>query len=254
VASPRRGAVGRLNPWLVVAIAFGAALLGSLSGGSTSMLTTPAWIAMGAPFATAVAADKLAATVWTAAASHGYLRGLPVDRRLLFSMGAAGLAGAAAGALLATSVPDDLLRRGAGGLILVAVLSSLRRPAMGAAEARGARTLPVVLAFPLGAYEGLLGSGNAVFTSLLLQRTRGWDLVVALGHYYAMAAVWCGLAAWIYFARGAFDWGLALPATAGALAGATVGARIGRAGGPRLVKPLFVTAGVLLSLKLLLGL
>lgn len=244
-----------MNPWLVGGIAFGAALLGAMSGGSTSMITTPAWMALGAPFATAVAADKLAATLWTLSAARGYLRGLPVDRRLILAMGGVGLGGAALGALLATGLDDALLRRVAGGLILVAVLWSLRRPARPATGSpRLAPTGAALLAFPLGTYEGLLGSGNAVFTSLLLQWARGWDLLVALGHYYAMAAAWCGLAAGIYFARGAFDWSLAVPAAVGALSGATLGARIGRAGGAPLVRPLFVIAGIVLSLHLLLGL
>jgi uncharacterized membrane protein YfcA len=243
-----------VNPLLVGGIAFGAALLGAMSGGSTSLITTPAWMALGAPFPTAVAADKLAATLWTASASRSYLRGLPVDRALLAGMSLTGLVGAAIGAVVATSVDERLLRRTAGALILAAILWSLRRarPPASPGPAMG-RGLAAALALPLGLYEGLLGSGNAVFTSLLLQRARHWDLIRALGHYYALAAVWCGLAAAIYFARGAFDWGLAIPATVGALIGATVGARLGRLGGSRVVRPLFVAAGVFLSLRLLLG-
>lgn len=239
---------------LVVGIAFGAALLGSLSGGSTSMITTPAWMALGTPFATAVAADKVAATLWTVVASRNYLSRDVVDGRLLLLMGSFGLVGAAGGAFLATAVDPHLLRRLAGAVILAALIwSARRRPARDSTSRPLSDGATAVLTLPLGIYEGLLGSGNAIFVTLLLQRARGWSLLRALGHYYALGAVWCGLAAGIYFARGAMDWSLALPVSVGALAGAAVGSRLGRAGGPTLVRPLFLVAGTLLSCLLLFG-
>jgi uncharacterized membrane protein YfcA len=101
-------------------------------------------------------------------------------------------------------------------------------------------------------YEALLGSGNGILTSALLVRTRGFDLPTALGHYYALAALWCALAAGVYFARGAFDWHLALPATLGAMAGGTLGARIGRKAGSKLIRPLFIGLGLVVAIRLLL--
>jgi hypothetical protein len=240
----------------VLAIAFGASLLASLSGGSVSMITTPAWIALGAPFPVAVASDKLAGMFWTVSAARTWLRDVAVDRRLLMTMGIVGLAGAFMGAALATSVNERLLRKGAGVLILFAVLASARQRTDGPTDRRTDKptgVLDSLLAFPLGLYEGLLGSGNGILTSSLLMRARGFDLPTALGHYYALAALWCALAAGVYFARGAVDWRLALPATIGAMAGGTLGARIGRQAGTRLVRPLFVTVGLILAARLLLS-
>ncbi|HEX9164527.1 MAG TPA: sulfite exporter TauE/SafE family protein [Gemmatimonadales bacterium] len=233
---------------LVAAIAFGAALLGTLSGGSTSLLTTPAWVALGAPFPAAVAADKVAATVWTMAAARSYLRRSAVDWRLLGRLGASGLIGAAAGALLATTLDERWLRKGAALLILGVLGWSLRRRASASAPLPD-WTVPAA-GLPLGIYEGVLGSGNAIFTTVLLQRVRGWTLPTALGHYYAVATGWCGLAAVVYLHRGALDWSLALPVTAGSLAGALVGSRLGARFGSVLIRPLFLGAGVLLALRL----
>lgn len=235
---------------LVAAIAFGAAVLGTLSGGSTSLLTTPAWVALGAPFPAAVAADKVAATVWTLAAARSYLRRSAVDWRLLGRLGASGLIGAAAGALLATTLDERWLRRGAALLILGVLGWSLRRRGSGSGVPLPDWTVPVA-GLPLGIYEGVLGSGNAIFTTVLLQRIRGWTLPTALGHYYAVAAGWCGLAAVVYLQRGALDWSLALPVTAGSVAGALVGSRLGARFGSVLIRPLFLGAGVLLALRLL---
>jgi uncharacterized membrane protein YfcA len=235
----------------VLGIAFGASLLAALSGGSSSMITTPAWVALGAPFPVAVASDKVAGMFWTISASRTYLARVAVDRRILIGMGVAGLAGAFAGAMIGTSVNEVVLRRGAGVLILIAIVASMRpvRPSDGQAVRRGVSLIGV----PLGLYEGLLGSGNGILTSTVLMRARGFDLPVALGHYYALAALWCALAAGVYFARGAIDWRLALPATVGALAGGTLGARIGRKAGSKLIRPLFVLTGIVLAVRLLLG-
>ena len=234
---------------LVAAIAFGAALLGTLSGGSTSLLTTPAWVALGAPFPAAVGADKVAATAWTLAAARSYLRRSAVDWHLLRRLAASGLIGASAGALLATTLDERWLRKGAA-LLILSVLGWSLRP-------RPAATVPLpgwavpVAGLPLGLYEGLLGSGNAIFTTVLLQRVRGWTLPTALGHYYAVAAGWCGLAAVVYLHRGALDWSLALPVTAGSVAGSLVGSRLGARFGSVLIRPFFLGAGVLLALRLL---
>ena len=240
-----------MTPLAVLAIAFGASLLASLSGGSSSMITTPAWVALGAPFPVAVASDKIAGMFWTVSAARTYLANVAVDRRLLMTMGIVGLAGAFAGALIGTTVNESVLRRGAGVLILIAVISSLRTGRR--SDGPTVRRNTGIVGFPLGLYEGLLGSGNGILTSTILMRTRGFELPVALGHYYALAALWCALAAGVYFARGAIDWRLALPATVGALAGGTIGARIGRKAGSKLIRPLFVITGIVLAVRLLLG-
>ena len=242
-----------MNLPAVVAIAFGASLLGSLSGSSSSMITTPAWVTLGASFPVAVAADKVAGTFWTVVAARTYLARGRLDRRVLLGLGIAGLLGAAAGALLATALDERLLRRGAGIFILGAIGLSLRpRPAPAPAASDRSGTA-AAWGFPLGVYEGLLGSGNAILTTLLLQRTRGWDLLVALGHYYALAAMWCALAALMYISRGAFDPTLALAATLGSIGGGALGARLGRIHGATVVRPLFILAGTALAFRLLLG-
>ena len=243
-----------MNAPAVVAIAFGASLLGALSGSSSSMITTPAWVTLGASFPVAVAADKVAGTFWTVVAARTYLTRGRLDRQLLLGMGIAGLLGAAGGALLATALDERWLRRGAGILILGAIALSLRpRPAAAPGGGPPRSGTAAAWGFPLGVYEGVLGSGNAILTTLLLQRTRGWDLLVALGHYYALAAMWCALAALMYLSRGAFDPALTLAATLGSIGGGALGARLGRIHGAGVVRPLFILAGTALAFRLLLG-
>jgi hypothetical protein len=243
------------RPLVIFGVAFVSTLLGSMSGGSASLLTTPSWLALGFPLATAVGADKIAGTVWTLFGAANYLERRSVDGRLVAGMIVSGVIGAAVGTRITTMVDPGPLKRVVGALILGAVGLVVARPRVGTAEGppRLSRRTVSVAAFPFGVYEGLLGSGNSIAVSLLIATGRGVDLLTALGHYYLVAAAWCGFAAAAYWAAGAQRLELALPATAGAIAGGYLGSRIGSRRGLGFVRAVFVVAGVALGVKLLGG-
>ena len=240
---------------LVLLIAFAAALLGGMSGGSASALTTPAWLAMGVPLPTAVATDKLAGACWTLLAAKNYLARRPVDWRLLGGMTLLGLIGAWFGALVTVRLDPELLKRVVGGAILLLIVVMLLRPRLGAAPGppRLSRPAVGVFALPLGFYEGMLGSGNSLVATLLLCWGRGYDLIRALGHYYVLAFFWCALAAASYIGHGFADVALMVPAVTGSCAGGYLGSRIASERGTGFVRGLFVVVGSALGLKLLLG-
>lgn len=100
----------------------------------------------------------------------------------------------------------------------------------------------------------MLGSGNSLVASLLFCVGRGYDLISALGHDYVLAFAWCALAAASYIGLGCGDVGSMVPATLGSCAGGNLGFRVARERGSGFVRTVFVVAGSLLGLKLLLGL
>jgi uncharacterized membrane protein YfcA len=106
----------------------------------------------------------------------------------------------------------------------------------------------------MGFYEGMLGSGNSLAASLLFCVGRGYDLISALGHYYVLAFAWCALAAASCMGLGYGDVGLRVPAALGSCAGGYLGSRVAGERGSGFVRTVFVAAGSLLGLKLLLGL
>lgn len=226
-----------------------------MSGGSSSLLSTPTWLALGFPLPTAVASDKLAGAFWTALGGRNYLRARSVDTRLLLGVALSGAAGALIGTKITIGVNPALLKRVVGGLIVTVVLLVAVRPRFGTAPAAPRLTRGAVtgLGFPLGIYEGLLGSGNSIMATLLFAGGRGLDLPTALGHYYVVAAVWCAIAAAAYAAQGVFDLHLAGPAVLGSIAGGYLGSRIGSLQGALFIRVLFILAGVILGGKLLLG-
>jgi uncharacterized protein len=240
---------------VIAAIAFTGTMLGSLSGGSTSLLTTPSWVALGFPLPAAIGADKIAGAFWTLLGSRNYLRRSAPDRRLALGMVIFGLGGVVLGTLATANLPPGPLQRVVGGIIVAVVIVVALRPRLGveAGPPRLSRRATVAASVPFGFYEGLLGSGNSIFVTLLLAGGRGLDLPRALGHYYLVASAWCAVAAISYAAQGFFEPRLAVPATLGAIAGGYLGSRIGARRGAPFVKVVFVLAGVILGGKLLLG-
>ncbi len=243
------------HPGLIFGIAFGATTLSAMSGGSSSLLTTPAWLALGFPLPTAIGADKVAGTFWTLVGARNYLRRRPIDRRLAGSLIGVGLVGSVIGAGLTASVDPVRLKRVVGGLIVTAVVAIARRPepARAPTEPRLARWVVAGLGLPLGMYEGMFGSGNSIAVTTLLMGGRGFDFLRALGHYYLVASVWCGAAAMSYWTGGALDFSLTIPALAGAVAGGYLGSTLGDRLGGTLVRKVFLGAGLLLGTKLLIG-
>jgi len=243
------------HPALVFGIAFAATLVASMSGGSASLITTPAWLFLGVPLPVAIGSDKVAGAFWTLPAAWNYLRRRAPDWRLLAPMGVLGLAGAFAGTRVAVGVDARVLRPAVGGMLLVLVaVAAVARP-FGSDDGppRLRRRWAALLGIPLGFYEGLLGSGNSVITSSALCGTRGFGLLRALGHYYVLAFAWCAFAAAVYVSGGWFDPRLAGPAVLGSVLGGYAGSALGARAGQRVVRVLFLSTGAVFGLRLLLG-
>jgi uncharacterized membrane protein YfcA len=202
-----------------------------------------------------IASNQLNGAAWTPIAARAYLKGGKADRPLLGIMVACGLAGAYAGTVIVRGADAHVLQRVIGAIIIALVAVVALNPALGRSESPPllSRPLTGVLAFPLGAYESFFGSGNGLFTSILLAKARGMPLLTALGSYYAIAFFWNSFAVAVYCAAGLADAGLMVPSTEGSVLGAFIGSRIGRRKGYGLVRALFLAAGGALGAKLALG-
>jgi len=226
-----------------------------MSGAGSAMLTTPVWLSIGFPLPVAIASNQMNGAAWTLIAARNYLKGRVLDWTLISYMVCFGLAGAYAGTVIVRSVDVHLLQRIIGWIIIGLVAVVGLNPSLGRAESEACLSRPVtgVLAFPLGVYESFFGSGNGLFTSILLSKARGLPLLTALGYYYVVAFTWNCFAVSVYIAAGLGDIRLMLPSTAGSMLGAYFGSRIGRRKGYRLVRTLFLALGGVLGVKLALG-
>jgi uncharacterized protein len=239
---------------LILAISFTATLLSSMSGAGSALITVPVWLVLGYSLPVAQTASKVNGAVWTPIAAWNYLRSRDVDWSLLAGLAACGLLGAYLGSIFFVSVESQLLQRIIGGVILCLVAFAVIHKEFGVEVQvpAASRVLTSLLAIPLGFYEAFFGSGNGIFTSSLLAKTRGCDLVLALGYYYCISFVWCLFSAVLFLQWGFGDIGLIIPSTLGGVAGAHLGSLIGQRKGAKFIKYLFVGLGGLLGLKLLL--
>lgn len=243
------------NPAAVFGLSLVSTLIGSMSGGSSSLLTTPTWIALGYPLPVAVGSDKVAGAFWTVVGARNYLKGQRVEWPLVGAMIGLGVIGASIGVRLTTRLDPAVVGRVVGLAIVTAVAIMWWRPTLGTSDRppRLGVAVTAAAALPLGFYEGMFGSGNSMASTLLFASARGHGLLRALGHYYVIAAPWCAFAALAYWRAGFLAPALAVPATAGAVVGGYLGSRIGVVVGGRAVRVLFLIAGLVLGGKLVLA-
>jgi uncharacterized membrane protein YfcA len=253
--SGKERTIGVVRFLIIASVAFAASLLSSMSGAGAAILTTPVWLALGFPLPAVIASNQLNGAAWTPIAARNYLKGATADWALIRIMIPVGMAGALAGTFIVRGADAGILQRVIGAIILLLVLLVAFHPELGRTEGRPllSRRATGALAFPIGMYESFFGSGNGLFTSVLLAKTRGMPLLTALGTYYAIAFFLNSFAVAVYSAAGHADGRLMVPSTAGSVLGAYLGSRIGRRKGHGLVRALFLAVGGALGAKLALG-
>ena len=219
------------------------------------MITVPTWIILGFPLPVALAASQLNGALWTPIASFNYLKNSSIDWSLISGLAAFGLLGAYCGTQVVLQADQQQLQRIFGFIILsLVVLTGFNRKfGVTAHEPRVSKVISSALALPLGFYETLFGSGNGMFSSAMLVKTRGFILTTALGYYYLISFTWCCLGSFMYIKGGFGDSTLMLPSSLGGISGAYLGSLIGRKRGPKFVKAIFLGIGTLLGFKLALG-
>ncbi|MDE2492017.1 MAG: TSUP family transporter [Elusimicrobia bacterium] len=249
-----------MRPAALAALGSGVFLAGivdSLAGGG-GLITLPAYLAAGLPPALVLGTNKLASSIGTSAATWRYHRSLKFPLKSFLPLLGAAAAASWLGARLATAVDPGYIRP----LLLLAlpVVSWLlwsRRDFGAADESRrmnSARRLRrgLLVAAPVGAYDGFFGPGAGTFYALGLARVAGLDLLGATGRAKALnlASNLAALAAFVAARR--VDWAVGLPMAALSVAGNWTGARLGVRRGARIIRPAAALVCAALFGKLLL--
>lgn len=235
--------------------AFVAGVVDAVVGGG-GLVQLPALLLLlpGAPVL-ALATNKVASVVGTAAATATYARGTRVDWRAAGTMAGAAFAGSLAGATFAGALPATALRV----VVLVAVLGvglyTLRTPHLGVAQQLrfGRRAQLVLMATGgavIGGYDGLAGPGTGSFLVFLLVGAVGYAFLHASATA-KLVNVATNLGALAYFVpAGHVVWGLALAMAVANLLGATLGARVAVRRGSAFVRRVFLVVVSVLVVSL----
>ena len=238
---------------LLILAAFVAGFVDSIAGGG-GLIAMPMLLIAGASPLEALATNKLQAAFGAGTATVAYARAGHVRLRDQFGMAAVSALSAAAGALVAQSLPADALRI-IMPVILVAVAAFFALKPGLSDDARAQRIAPGLFTFTavplIAAYDGFFGPGTGSFFMLAFVMLAGFGMLKATAHTKLLnfASNIGSLA--IFIPSGAMWWGVGIAMGFAQIAGATLGARMAMKIGARLIKPLIVTVSVAMALRLL---
>ncbi len=238
---------------LLILAAFVAGFVDSIAGGG-GLIAMPMLLIAGATPLEALATNKLQGAFGAGTATVAYARAGHVRLKDQFGMAAVSALAAAAGALVAKSMPADALRI-IMPVILVAVAAFFAlKPGLSDRD-RVQRLSPALFTFTsvplIAAYDGFFGPGTGSFFMLAFVMLAGFGMLKATAHTKMLnfASNIGSLA--IFIPSGAMRWGVGLAMRLAQGAGATLGAKMAMKIGARLIKPLIVTVSVAMALRLL---
>ena len=211
-----------------LAVFVGIAL--GLLGGGGSILTVPllAYVA-GMDAKAAIATSLLVVGVTSAIGAISHARAGRVQWRTGLIFGAAGMAGAYAGGLLARYIPGTILLIGFAVMMIATAIAMLRgRKTLHTGQGNHRLPIPKIIAEGLivGLVTGLVGAGGGFLVVPALALLGGLPMPVAVGTSLIVIAMksFAGLAGYLTSVH--INWTLALAVTAAAVVGALIGARL----------------------------
>ena len=247
-----------MEVFVILVTTFIATVLSAMSGGGSSVITLPVFLAIGLPFPTAMSVIKLSAIFWVAPTAFTYLKGKRIEWKFLILFSVIGLIGSFLGVQAAIVIKQRYLEIAIGALIILLVIYTYFHKGLGVREhIKEYSPMRKALAYPfaivLGFYESIFGSGNGILFAMVTFFTRGFDFIDALGHYFAIGFLWVAFAAFLFIQKGYYDFYLAVPAVIGSVAGGVLGAKYAKYKGNKFIKIMFMIVGGVLGVKLLLG-
>lgn len=216
---------------LTVGLAVFVGIALGLLGGGGSILTVPllAYVA-GMDAKQAIATSLLVVGVTSAVGAFSHARNGRVQWRTGLIFGAAAMAGAYAGGVLARFVAGTVLLIGFAVMMIATAIAMLRGRSNIQETGEGNRRLPipkiVAEGLVVGLVTGLVGAGGGFLVVPALALLGGLPMPVAVGTSLVVIAMksFAGLAG--YLSSVHIDWTLAAAVTVAAVVGALVGARM----------------------------
>ncbi|MEQ1509299.1 MAG: TSUP family transporter [Sphingopyxis sp.] len=246
-----------IEPWIYAALTAVAVLTGFIDAiaGGGGLIMLPALLYAGLPPHMVLGTNKLQSTFGCAIATRNYHRaGLFTVRPNIAAM-ALVFVGAGAGALLVQRFTADALRLIVPLLLIAVALYTLLSPQMNDDDRHARLSVRgyAPVAGSIGFYDGFFGPGTGQFFAATLVAFRGLGLTRATG-LTKLFNLTSNVASVIIFALGGqMVWLLGLSMAAGAMAGAWIGSHSATRFGAKLIRPLFLTISLALTIRLVWG-
>ena len=238
---------------LLFATGFIAGLVDAIAGGG-GLITIPALLAVGLPPHVALGTNKFQSTFGSGSAMLHFIRSGTVNLRQC-ALGVVWTAvGSGLGAVVVQRLDPGFLRLVIPYLLLAIAGYLLVAPRLGYEDVRPRFTPPFFYfccGLVLGFYDGFFGPATGTFWAMALMLGLGQSLTKATAHTKVMNFTSNLVALLFFLAGGAVRFPEGLAMGAGQFLGARLGARLVIKRGFGLIRPLFLTMVLLLSVKLL---
>lgn len=242
---------------MIVMLAVAALLAGfidSIAGGG-GLITIPALLLSGMSPVEALGTNKLQGLFGSGSATITYAAKGHVDLRRQLPSALLSFLGGAAGALLATVLPGDLLKVVLPFILVAIALFFAFKPNMDDID-RTHRLEPflfgLVVVPLIGFYDGVFGPGTGSFFMLAFVTLAGYGVLKATAHTKLLNFASNVGSFFVFFFAGAIFWKIGLIMGAAQFVGARLGASMAIRNGSRLIKPLLVLTCLVLAVRLLL--
>ena len=230
-----------------------AGFVDSIAGGG-GLITIPVLLNIGLPTEMALGSNKLQATFGSGSATWHFARARLIDWRAARIGVAFTLMGALVGTSLLRALPSEFLREMIPWLLIGISLYMIFQPKLGMEERHAKMTetvFYVVFGLGIGFYDGFFGPGTGTFWAMAFMLALGFELTKATAHTKLMNFT-SNVASLVVFAIGGHcHLAAGLSMGFGQLLGARLGSKVVIRRGASLIRPIFVTVAILITLRLL---
>jgi uncharacterized membrane protein YfcA len=236
---------------------FCAAFVDSIAGGG-GIISISAFLLAGLPPYLALGTNKFTSLCATFTSSVKFARSGMVDLTLLKYLAPFTFIGAIIGVNTVLSINPNYINTIVLILLLFVGLYSLFSKTVGIEDkfqgfCKKNIYLGILIALPLGFYDGFLGAGVGSFLIFGLIKVFGFNFVRAGGNSKVLNFIDNIAAVCIFAMRGQINYKLGIPIALFMIVGAKLGTKVALDKGAKIIKPVFVTMSVAVAIKMLCG-
>lgn len=237
-------------------VGFTAAAVDAIAGGG-GLISLPSILAVGVPSHFALGTNKFASTCGATTSAYTFIREKKVFIPLLKFTVPCTLVGSILGVLTALKIDQGFLKIIILVLIFATAIYTVTKKDFGNEDKFQGLTdrntvQGCIFAFALGFYDGFFGPGTGSFLIFLFISVYGFDFTVAAGNSKVLNFV-SNITSLVMFAlNGKIYYMVGIPMGLAMIVGARVGSKVAIKNGSKVIKPIFVTIALVLTVKLLL--
>jgi uncharacterized membrane protein YfcA len=234
---------------LVIGIGIIAGIINTVAAGG-SLLVLPVLMALGLPPNTANGTNRIAIFLQNVVGVRQFRKEKVMDFTAGFRVGLPAAAGAIAGAFIAVSLNDKVMKLAIAGVMIVVFFLMLLKPNRWINSHESYPPIPywlqVIVFFFVGIYGGFIQAGVGFFLLTGLVLASGHELLKASALKLFVILLYTPIALLIFFLNKDVNLWMGLVLAVGNMTGAWIGTKIAVKGGAKLIR-YFVLAAILVA-------